>query len=261
MDLSLRPLSPLLAELIVSMQKQEPAILQGFHTLVKTILLIDFNSLSQSGMKKIESIICRVNAAYTNLMLLHRQIKSPTKTPDTIRFHAFDKEYAWLSNFFPTLIFDAANKCIYPSVEHGYVSFKARNTEKYDPKTLTYINHECTAKEAKAFGQELWQRVSEEDTNTALIEMTRLIQLKFMQNTSLQKLLMVTNICSLEEFTSDNFWGTGHGKCVSKDSNRLGKIIMHYRNTLILSASQDNQPAKPVPVKSTKSKKTPLINT
>lgn len=143
-----------------------------------------------------------------------------------LRFNSMN-QYAWLSNFFQTLIYDEENGIIYPSVESGYVAFKARKAEKTAEEVASFA-HIINPKEAKQEGFGIWVRSSPEDNKDAVKEMRRLVTLKFQQNPFIAEWLQQTPP-PFEEFTNDHFWGSAMG---TGGWNKLGKIIEDIREIL-----------------------------
>lgn len=173
--------------------------------------------------------ICTFNAATTSAALLQKKIKPIPKSEDRAQFNSMNK-YAWLSNFFPSIIYDSENSTIYPTLESGYVAFKARQAG-YGRDVVDSLAHIIDPKQAKRAGADLWNRISEEDNAAAIGEMGRLAKLKFDQNPVIAQWLK-TSTAALEEFTSDGFWGSCLGTCLTEDSNHLGRIIEGVREQL-----------------------------
>lgn len=94
-------------------------------------------------------------------------------------------------------------------------------------------------KKVKQLGKQ-FQRLTTDDNDSALHEMRRLVMLKFEQNSVLKKLLITTAPATLEEHTSDDFWGTANGTCYEETSNQLGKILMEVRLILSSHNNDDN---------------------
>ncbi|MGA8165493.1 MAG: NADAR family protein [Waddliaceae bacterium] len=145
-----------------------------------------------------------------------------------IEFNSYN-ETRWLSNFFRTLIYDKKNGLLYPSVESGYVSFKAR--KKGNLELSVDAAKEFDPKSVKVLGADpdlFWQRVTSVDNTAAKKEMARLELLKFTQNPVLKDLLIKTSKSDLVEKTGDPYWGrqNNFGK------NRLGKILEATRSYL-----------------------------
>lgn len=172
----------------------------------------------------------RFNSTLTSLELKAKKIIAIPEATKNVQFNSCNA-YAWLSNFFTSLIYDSTHKVIYPSVECGYVAFKARKINKSAQEILSFA-HNLNAKDVKQQGRDLWKRNSKKDDLEAIIEMKRLVSLKFKQNVTLSILLKKSAGASIEEFTSDPFWGTANGAVYTADSNQLGKIIEQVRTEL-----------------------------
>lgn len=160
------------------------------------------------------------------------------KSRCAVRFSSMNNDYAWLSNFFPTLILDPENRTIYPSVEAGYVAFKARKAERTAEEVASFA-HIIDPKQAKQQGSDLWVRSSPEDNKDAVAEMHRLVVLKFQQNPLIAEWLQQTPP-PFEEYTNDDFWGSAMGTATNNDSNQLGKIIERARMLLAPEGSGDS---------------------
>lgn len=129
----------------------------------------------------------------------------------------FDGEYWFLSNFYPSPIvilgFD------YPTVEHAYQSWKAKNLADWK-----YVALSETPAVAKRRGREIDCR---EDWDRIKIEvMEYCLQKKFEDPVLLEKLTATFPI----ELFEGNWWGdTFWGVCNGKGENHLGKLLMKIR--------------------------------
>ncbi len=185
-------------------------------------------SIVQKG--HLEKFLNFFNSSWTCAELAKKKIKGISKkTKGEIGFNSYG-QYAWLSNFFHTLIYDSEHKKIYPSVESGYVAFKARIAN--DSEAEAKYAAELDPKKAKREGASLWIRQNEKDEEFAIVEMRRLVTLKFTQNSKLTELLCTSGNKSLVEHTSDPFWGDAYGSIDTETGNQLGKIISEIRENL-----------------------------
>lgn len=138
--------------------------------------------------------------------------------------NCFDKEYAFLSNFYECEI--KINKSIFPSAEHAFQAGKAINFNDY----FTIMNASTPGK-AKRLGRTIqlnpkWETIKDN-------VMTRIVRAKFMQNEELKEKLLATGEEYLEEgnWWHDNYWGNCTcEKCRNiLGQNKLGKILMNIR--------------------------------
>lgn len=202
-----------------------------FIETIKKVLSLEASRIPQ---RELFYWIDNFNSAMTINLLKHKKIQPIASAEGKIQFNSMNK-YAWLSNFFVTLIYDPKFQMIYPSVESGYVAFKARkwneeaqSASKVD--ALTYAHTLCP-KTVKQQGVSLWERKTTQDDVEAVQEMERLVNLKFDQNSLIREFLKKST-GDLEEFTRDPFWGSALGTAENENSNQLGKIIERKRATL-----------------------------
>ena len=200
-----------------------------------TDTMIKILSIKPTEIPKRELLywIMRFNSEMAANLLKNKKIKAIEPNAESVQFNSMNA-YAWLSNFFITLIYDQEFNMIYPSVESGYVAFKARKALENNPDQRVEVSeyaHCLCPKEVKQKGSGLWERITEKDNEEAIEEMGRLVGLKFEQNPVIKGLLNKST-ASLKEFTRDTFWGTGMGAVDDENSNHLGKIIEHMRNTV-----------------------------
>lgn len=133
----------------------------------------------------------------------------------------FDREYRWLSNFYPSLvIYDGV---VYPTVEHAYQAAKTHPSQR-DP-----FRH-GTPGQAKRLGRQVTLRADWEQVKIAV--MRELIQKKFLPHTVLADKLIATGNAELIEGNTwgDKFWGV----CDGVGQNMLGKLLMEQRMYLQL---------------------------
>lgn len=133
----------------------------------------------------------------------------------------FFRDYRWLSNFYPCSV--KLGGLVYPSSENAYQAMKF--PKEYREK---FVSIDATAakklgKKAKIIPAE-WNAASEH-------LMVLIVASKFSQNADLRELLIQTKGKYLEE---TNWWGdTRWGVCNGKGDNKLGRILMHYRDYLL----------------------------
>lgn len=139
----------------------------------------------------------------------------------------FDKEYAWLSNFYESDIVDG-NGIIYPTVEHYFQALKTT-----DPVARYDIALAPTPGKAKRKGRQVnlrpdWEQIKEQVMYNAIIQ-------KF-SNKALREKLLATEDEYLEEgnLWHDNEWGNCIcERCVNiPGKNKLGKILMRVREEI-----------------------------
>lgn len=215
---------------IIDLKKEK---LPSQNTFTDTIIKI--LSINPTDIPKRELLywIMRFNSEMTATLLKNKKIKAIESNAESVQFNSMNA-YAWLSNFFITVIYDQRFNMIYPSVESGYVAFKARKALENNPDERVEVSefaHCLCPKEVKQKGSGLWVRTTDEDNEEAVAEMERLVGLKFDQNPVIKSLLNKSNAL-LKEFTSDTFWGTGMGTVDDKNSNQLGKILERKREAL-----------------------------
>lgn len=140
---------------------------------------------------------------------------------------SFDKEYSFLSNFYPTLV--DYEGLVYGSSE---AAFQAAKTLDHELRAeFTVLN----PSEAKRFGRTLDLRPDWEQVKTKV--MTDIVRSKFNSNPEIAEKLIETNPEYLEEGNHwhDNIWGNCSCKRC-KDipgANKLGKILMQVRAELM----------------------------
>jgi ribA/ribD-fused uncharacterized protein len=129
----------------------------------------------------------------------------------------FDGEYRFLSNFYPSPIvilgFD------YPTVEHAYQSWKAKNLADWK-----YVALSETPAVAKRRGREIDCR---EDWDRIKLEVMEYCLQKKFEDPAMLEMLVSTFPMDLVE---GNWWGdTFWGVCNGKGENHLGKLLMRIR--------------------------------
>lgn len=138
----------------------------------------------------------------------------------------FDKEYAFLSNFYPSPITDG--NLIFPTVEHMFQAAKTLNIKEYEE-----IAAADTPGRAKRLGRKVtlredWEKVKDDMMYQAL-------WLKF-SIPELREKLLATGDEELVEGTTwhDNEWGNCTcEKCANIiGKNKLGKMLMKIREEI-----------------------------
>ena len=152
--------------------------------------------------------------------------------PNAILF--FDKEYAFLSNFFESPIeFKTVDgkKMIAPTVEHAFQAEKAMFAVEQE----TIINADTPGK-AKRLGRHCLLRPDWEDAKDNV--MLEFVRRKF-QIPELRDKLLATGTANLVEGNNwhDNYWGICVcEKCVNNPvvdgKNKLGSILMRVRDEI-----------------------------
>lgn len=209
-----------------------------FEQTVEKIVSLNFSSTFDQGaplVKWIESF----NKAWTSFRVEEEKLLGKSKQQflrpigkeeESVKFSS-RTSHAWLSNFFATLIYDPTYHIIYPTLESGYVAFKARAARVPEEEVVQFA-HTIDPHQVKQDGSDLWDRNSQERDQMAISEMTRLVTLKFAQNPYIADWLRDCSV-PLEENSGCNFWGTSYGTTQEiENSNHLGKILQIVREQL-----------------------------
>lgn len=131
----------------------------------------------------------------------------------------FDGDYAFLSNFYPSSIFDSNDGFIYPTVEHF---FQAKKSVILKEREL--ISKADTPGQAKRMGRKVQLRSDWEDIK--LLVMEDALRRKF----SKQRFKVALLATGDEELVESNYWGdTFWGVCNGIGENNLGKLLMKIR--------------------------------
>jgi len=133
----------------------------------------------------------------------------------------FNKEYRFLSNFYPaTVEYDGLE---YASTEHAY---QAAKTD--DPAERRKIRESQKPGDAKRLGKQVKMRTDWEQIKIGV--MKELVLQKFSKHKELKEKLLATGDAHLEETNTwnDTFWGV----CKGKGHNWLGKVLMEVRKQL-----------------------------
>ena len=133
----------------------------------------------------------------------------------------FIDEYEFLSNFYPSPIYDDAGK-EYPTVEHYFQAMKT-----FNPQERELIRLAESPGKAKRIGRlvqlrEDWENRKLDIMEKALIQKFQILRLR-------EKLLATGN----EELIEGNFWhDTYWGVCKGEGENHLGKLPMKIREKI-----------------------------
>lgn len=131
----------------------------------------------------------------------------------------FDGDYAFLSNFYPSSIFDSNDGFTYPTVEHF---FQAKKSVILKEREM--ISKAETPGKAKRMGRKVQLRSDWEDIK--LFVMEDALRRKF----SKQRLRAALLATGDEELIEGNWWGdTFWGVCDGIGENNLGKLLMKIR--------------------------------
>lgn len=136
--------------------------------------------------------------------------------------NSFDKEFAFLSNFFECT-FKLYNH-EWRSAEHAYQALKCTNEIDF-----LKIKNAPTPAKAKQLAKKVELR-SEWNDEFKIKVMKEVLKEKFTQNVDLKEALLATNNVELIEgnWWGDVFWGI----CKGEGQNNLGKLLMELRETL-----------------------------
>lgn len=134
----------------------------------------------------------------------------------------FDKEFAFLSNFYASPFQDLSGNT-WPTVEHAYQAAKTKV-----PSEQKLIRDAETPGQSKRLGKKITMRDNWEDIKLDVME--ALVTFKFQQNPDLAAKLIATGDAELIEGNSwnDTFWGV----CKGEGLNHLGLTLMTVRESL-----------------------------
>ena len=139
--------------------------------------------------------------------------------------NCFEREYAFLSNFYPSPIEYEGIK--YPTVE---AAFQAAKTPDLHMKTaIATAEHPG---KAKRMGRKVVLREDWEEIKDRVME--DCLRLKF-SDPMLRKKLLATEDEELEEgnWWHDNYWGTCYcSRCGDVGKNKLGYLLMKIRKEI-----------------------------
>lgn len=133
----------------------------------------------------------------------------------------FQKEYRWLSNFWPVKI--TYGGITYPHVESAYMAMKTEDIETR--KKIALLSNPAEAKRA---GRTLKLRKDWDKLKVNV--MYTMLKIKFAPGSTLAAKLLDTGDALLVEGNKwgDTFWGV----CNGKGHNILGKLLMQVRKEL-----------------------------
>lgn len=200
------------------------------------------------GYKKaVLALITKVNILWTKTRGAESNQKE-SQDCNSILFKARDPKFGWLSNCFPTLIYNKDRQQLFISVETAYQSaaLESSGNAKLALSVATSANPMEAMKKAKREikikkelqAKECASQTSHDHNGSNMREkvtlLTKLTFLKYQQNPELQKMLLGTCDALLVEHTSNPIWGDGsHGETsVGTGENRFGKILMAVRKSL-----------------------------
>ena len=131
----------------------------------------------------------------------------------------FDGDYAFLSNFYPSSIFDSNDGFTYPTVEHFFQAKKSLILRERE-----MISKAETPGRAKRMGRKVQLRSDWEDIKLFVMEYA--LRRKFSKPRFKEALLATGD----EELIEGNWWGdTFWGVCNGVGENNLGKLLMKIR--------------------------------
>ena len=132
--------------------------------------------------------------------------------------------FRWLSNFYTLENGVWLDNLCYPSVEAAYQAAKW-------PHNMRDQFLDVTAGKAKKLGNDAPKFNSKKWTKKKFQLMASLCHQKFVNNSKLRQMLLMTEGCQLEERNNwgDVWWGTNEA---GEGENNLGKILMDIRHNL-----------------------------
>ena len=140
-------------------------------------------------------------------------------------FFITNKDYGWLSNFYPCFInFEGE---FYPTVEHAYQAAKT-----LDLGLRSNIRSSSSPGIAKRRGRKI--KPLREDWESVKLDTMRILLRKKFECPVLSKLLIETGDSPIYEDSNwDYFWGTGSAEATGTGLNWMGKILMEVREELL----------------------------
>ena len=140
--------------------------------------------------------------------------------------NCFDGEFAFLSNFHPSMITDGNEW--FPTVEHYFQAAKTETTEEYKA-----IAAALTPGQAKRLGRNVTLRTDWEEVKEQV--MLDALRKKF-EIPALREMLLITGDEELVEGNTwhDNYWGNCTcDRCKNiEGKNKLGKLLMQVREEI-----------------------------
>jgi hypothetical protein len=137
----------------------------------------------------------------------------------------FQKEYRWLSNFWPCRIeFEGRT---FKSVEHAYQGAKSN-----EPSWKDYCSRTESPKEVKKESRKITLRTDWLKVRVSI--MKQLLVQKFVYNVNYRRMLLETSGEYIQEGNTwgDRFWGVDITVHPTVGKNILGKLIMEVRETI-----------------------------
>lgn len=142
---------------------------------------------------------------------------------------SFTKEYAFLSNFYPVVIYYSDFN--YATVEHAYVAAKSKD---FMNRRLIFDLTADQAGKAKRIGRKF--KLRDDWDIIKLSIMKRFLYQKFEYHDLREKLLATGDMTLIEgNYWHDNYWGNcdcGKGKCCNLGKNHLGKLLEEIREKI-----------------------------
>lgn len=138
----------------------------------------------------------------------------------------FSKNYAFLSNSYPSQISPWEDGLIYPTAEHAYQAIKTFNPE--ERKSIAAASNTWLVKK---IGKQIQLRSDWEDIK--IFAMKDILKDKF-KNPKMREKLIATEDAELINGNNwhDNFWGNCTcSQCINiQGENNLGRLLMEIRN-------------------------------
>jgi len=160
----------------------------------------------------------------------------PDMTNEPTAILWFEKEYAFLSNFFPSPIIVLSHGGKWPearhtfkTVEHGYQAMKATRKGDFDA-----VRTAMTPAQAKWYGNRMPLRGDWEDVKNKI--MMQCLRAKFLQNDALAQRLLDTGERRIFEGNTwnDTIWGVCYSEKTGcwTGENRLGLMLEEVRDEI-----------------------------
>jgi ribA/ribD-fused uncharacterized protein len=171
------------------------------------------------------------------------------ETEDSIYFYGIKNEYAYMSNFYPSIFYENGIK--YNCSEQYFMYYKCltfndtlfsrvQTKENTNNDLLEKILNETSPTKIKKLGRSVNNYNEEIWSNKRYEIMVNALRLKFSQNNDIKDKLIKTENKNLYEASQfDRIWGIGYfaKNAITKDkskfgNNLLGKALMEIRNEL-----------------------------
>jgi len=191
-----------------------------------------------NGIVNNMAFIKRLNEEWTKTRNI-RALKT-TSENEPIHFNSKTPSYAFLSNFFPTLIavrgINTEQPRLYWCLETAYLSLKIASQFPEKANEIANTLNPLQAKKMSAsLKKDPYYLESNEQEKINLMQ--ELLECKFTQNPQLHRLLLDTIPHELKEDTKDSFWGIGINKDStppSEGQNHLGHLLQEFRDIQLL---------------------------